>query len=227
MSKDAVEGNYNQIIRQVDQVLTSQKENFGLVIDKYLDEVFDQGLRSVEKELSLQANSLTDLNKANGVKLVLKNNARIITFDLMDTIGKEISLFLTNADLNGVSFTNAELKKEVKSIFESKQSRLVSQVITETDRTANQSFSFGYKESGVITHKQWVAVIDGKTTNICLQGNGEIREIGEPFSTGDYQAPFHINCRSRIVGLTVSQIDSLSKGESKYFLDGDLDIVIS
>lgn len=202
---DALQGNFESILGRVSNTMEFQKQDFGIVIDKFVQETFDEGVRTVERELSRASQSLFDTDKSSSTTKVLKDNMKVITFELMDSVNKEITLFLTNIELNNIPFTNAGLKAEVKRIFQAKTARLASQVITESNRIANTGLKFGYDQSGVITHKQWVAVIDSKTTRICLSGNGEIRQIGEPFSTGDFGAPFHINCRSRIVGLTVSE----------------------
>lgn len=46
------------------------------------------------------------------------------------------------------------------------------------------------------------AVIDDRTTQVCLHAAGQVRQIDEPFDTltGQYQAPpFHRHCRSIVV----------------------------
>lgn len=50
--------------------------------------------------------------------------------------------------------------------------------------------------------KQVVAVIDARTTTICLHAAGQIRPIDEPFDTllGEQdETPFHVHCRSMVV----------------------------
>lgn len=50
-----------------------------------------------------------------------------------------------------------------------------------------------------LIRKQVVAVIDERTTMVCLHAAGMITEVGEPFQTlaGDFmEPPFHIHCRS-------------------------------
>jgi len=123
----------------------------------------------------------------------------------MDDVKKEIGLLITDASLNNIPFTNAKLKQEVQGVFNSKLGRLSSQITTETDRAFNTALEFGYKKSGLVTHKQWIAIIDANTTSICQRLNGEIAEIGQPFSSGDYTPPAHPNCRSRIANVTLSQ----------------------
>lgn len=203
--KDQLENKFAIATANVKQTLANEKELYKTIIDKSIEEVYNDAIVSIEQELSLQPRSLLDFNGNNAVKQVLKDNATTITYELFDAIEKEITLMLTDISLNNSPISDTKLKAEIRKIFESKESRLMSQIITETTRTANRAFEFGYKQSGVIAAKQWVAVLDSKTTSICRQGNGEIREIGKPFSTGDYTAPFHINCRSRIQGLTIQE----------------------
>lgn len=204
-NNDAVSGNFNKVSKQVSQAVEGEKQSYKLIVEKYIDEAFAVGVREAELELSLEANSLYDFEKTKSTRDVLKKNAVSINWELFDAIEKEITLFLTNVELNNIPFTSAGIKKEVQKIFDKKRGRLASQIVTETTRSTNVALDWGYKKSGIVTHKQWVAIIDNKTTSICLNGNGEVREIGQPFSSGDYTAPFHINCRSRTQAITLSE----------------------
>lgn len=50
--------------------------------------------------------------------------------------------------------------------------------------------------------KQVVAVIDRRTTLVCLNAAGQIRLTSEPFETLNGQVdvpPFHVSCRSMVV----------------------------
>lgn len=52
-----------------------------------------------------------------------------------------------------------------------------------------------------VLFKQAVAVIDSRTTNICLKVAGQIQPLDDPFSTlnGDFdEPPFHVHCRTMI-----------------------------
>jgi hypothetical protein len=47
--------------------------------------------------------------------------------------------------------------------------------------------------------RQLVAVIDSRTTVICLDCAGQVRSVGEPYDTlaGQFdEPPFHVHCRS-------------------------------
>jgi len=202
---DAISGNIDKAKKQITQVFTSQRQAYDLIIEKYLNQSFDEGVIQAARDLSMDPTDLVDFTRTNAIKKTLVDNAIVINIDLFDSINKDITLFLTDIELNNIKFTSAGLKKEVQNIFSKYDGRLRSQVVTEITRSANQGINYGYKKSGIVVSKQWVAVIDGKTTGICRAGNGEIVPLGEPFSIGEYTAPFHINCRSKIVAVTLSR----------------------
>jgi len=157
-----------------------------------------------EDDLEYPVISLYDFEKTAPERNILRENAKTINFELWDAIDKEITLMLSDIQLNNIPFTNTALKREMQTIFARHSARLASQVTTETTRATNQGIKWGYDKSGLVSHKQWAAIIDGKTSQICLDLNGEIREIGKAFSSGDYGPPAHVNCRSRIVKVTLT-----------------------
>jgi len=207
---DAVIGNFDVVKKQVSNLIDSEKKKYALVFEKYVSEAFNQGVLTAARDLSMDAQNFFDTGRIDAVRKVLVDNAVTINFELFDAINKEIVLFMTDLELNNIPFTNAGLKKEVQRIFNDKISRLQTQVITETSRAANQGIAFGYKESGLIVNKQWVAILDERTSSICRRLNGEITQIGYPFSTGDYQPPAHPGCRSRISLITLSEVNKFA-----------------
>ena len=55
--------------------------------------------------------------------------------------------------------------------------------------------------AGPLVLKQVHSVVDGETTELCLDAAGQIRRVDEPFETlnGQFDAPpFHIHCRAHI-----------------------------
>jgi hypothetical protein len=62
--------------------------------------------------------------------------------------------------------------------------------------------------------KQLVAVIDRRTTVVCLHAAGQIQPVDEPFETlaGDYDAPpFHMHCRSIVVPWMAGMVSGIRK----------------
>ena len=193
---DSIQNNYQQIMKSVKTTLEAQKSGLGIVTDKYIQETFNQAVLDAARELSVEAKSFVDFSKPNSTVKILQDNAKIVNFELYDAIAKEISLFVSGLAANDIPVSNSALRQEISGIFQKKQGRLNSQARTETTRSASSGIRYGYQQSGIVVAKQWVAIIDGKTSGICLTGNGEIREIGEPFGDGLFGAPHHVNCRS-------------------------------
>jgi SPP1 gp7 family putative phage head morphogenesis protein len=202
---DAIPANFEDVRNRLDKLLQSEKNKYALIIQKYLDEIFNETIDSAAQELSVAPVQLTNFNKMNAARDILKENFTTITFELFDAIDKEITFLITDLSLTGAPISNTKLKQEIASIFAAKEPRLESQAITESTRATNTFLEIGYKESGLVAAKQWVSVIDDRTTGICQGLNGAIVDIGKPFPTGDYQPPAHINCRSRIQAITVSK----------------------
>lgn len=203
VQKDAIENNFTKIQKSLNQIMISEKEKYALIIDRFISDTYNEGLKAAAIELSMLPSEFGNIREKEAQIKILRDNSKNLLFNLLDSVEKEITLFLTNTNLNNIPFTNVKLKQEIINIFSKYDSRLKSQVISETDRAFNTALEFGYKKSGLITHKQVIAVIDGKTSSICQSLNGEIVEIGQPFSSGDYTPPFHPNCRSRIVGISL------------------------
>ena len=202
--KDAIEGNFNAVQKNLNNFLLTEKAKYTLIVDKFIEDAYNQGMQEAARELSITPNEFGGSREQQKQLNVLKRNSQQLAFNLLEDINKEIGLMITDINLNNIPFTNAQIKKEVQSLFKNKIGRLQSQVVSETTRAFNTALEFGYKKSGVVTHKQWVSIIDGKTTAICQQLNGEIVQIGEPFSAGIYTPPALPNCRSRIVHVTIS-----------------------
>ena len=71
-----------------------------------------------------------------------------------------------------------------------------SDLIARTESTAgnNEGFISAYKQSGVATHKEWIATMDDRTREEHADMNGEIVKLNESFSNGS-QYPDEPNCR--------------------------------
>jgi SPP1 gp7 family putative phage head morphogenesis protein len=204
---DAVtETTFKPITTRLGKIFANEKTVYKDIINRNIDSSFVQGAEAAAKKLNISA-SLIDFKKGEKAKKILQGNATEITNSLLTDIEKEVGLLLTDISLNNIPISNAAFKKEIQNIFDKKIGRLESGVVTETTRSRNQGLEFGFKESGLVTHKIWVSVLDDRTTEICTHLNGEIAEIGKPFSTGDFNAPAHVNCRSSIEPITLSETE--------------------
>ena len=74
---------------------------------------------------------------------------------------------------------------------------------------------------GGLVKKQLVAVIDSRTSMICLRAAGQVREIDEPFDTltgPQMSPPFHLHCRS-VVGVYVPGMGTRSRSDAQNEID--------
>lgn len=209
-SIDAItENKFKPLTTRIGKVFANEKDVYRDIVNKYIDMSFVEGLDKAKAELAID-NSLINFGKADKLKKILKDNTISLTTTLLDNVEKDATLLLTDVSLNEIPFSNIAFKKEIQKLFDRRLGQLNSQVISETTRSNNQGLEFGFKESGVVTHKIWQSIIDDRTSGVCRHLNGEIVELGKPFSTGDYNAPAHINCRSSVAPLTLSETE-LSK----------------
>ena len=202
---DALENNIASAQKAMQTLLISEKEKYTLIIDKFINDFYNEGLKTSAQELGMTPTEFGNVREKNRQVKILQENTKQLAFTLFTDLEKEFKLMSTNIALNNIPFTNKELKQDIQKLFGKFDHRLNAIAVTEGDRTFNQALSFGYAKSGVVTHKMWVSIVDSSTSQICLGLNGEIVEIGQPFSSGDYGPPAHINCRSRIRSITISE----------------------
>lgn len=67
---------------------------------------------------------------------------------------------------------------------------------TETADAYSRGALLAYKESGVVTHVEWNATLDNKTSQVCTGLHDKRVPLGEAFPGGFGGPPAHPNCRS-------------------------------
>jgi len=107
---------------------------------------------------------------------------------LVKSLRKNITIGLIRGD--SVQDMARALRKEVgNSVYASE--RLIR---TETNHVMNESTLKSYEDNG-LTHYEFVANIDEKTSNVCKRHDGNIYKLSER-RTGVNASPLHPNCRS-------------------------------
>lgn len=61
------------------------------------------------------------------------------------------------------------------------------------------------RNKGALPYLQFVAIDDGRTTEVCRKLNGTIKPVGDPFWRGRHNPPCHHNCRSTLRALSPAQ----------------------
>lgn len=99
------------------------------------------------------------------------------------------------------SVVDNQVQKKIDQLVEWRL-RLTSANIATDIVEGSKSNSFQYlRDEGQLNEdyvKQWVSVIDDRTSDVCLSSNRTIAEIGGTFSNGFAYPPAHGHCRSSI-----------------------------
>jgi SPP1 gp7 family putative phage head morphogenesis protein len=108
-----------------------------------------------------------------------------------------------------------KLRKRIESVFEN-AGRVRSEMIARSEiiRASNFGAEEAYKQSGVVSGKEWLTAFDERTCDQCAAMNGKIVELGRNyFEKGDefmglkldYEdvgyPPLHVKCRCTIVAV--------------------------
>lgn len=104
----------------------------------------------------------------------------------------QADLFKTIQDGIDAQETIDDISKRVALVYEQAQDYRTD-MIARTEVAASSNFGTveGYKQAGV-TQQQWIVV--NPQDEDCLENDGEVRDIGDAFPSGDNQAPVHPNC---------------------------------
>ena len=69
---------------------------------------------------------------------------------------------------------------------------------TKTTEVMNKARTEAFKESGIVDAVQYSAILDGRTTDICIGLHGKIFKLGTHPTP-----PMHFNCRSVLLPVTM------------------------
>ena len=168
--------------------LDSAEEETGVQIG--FSENFRKKVKSLENQ-QLNGYRLPDGKKWHGIKGAT-DETRI---KILKSIEKDVKNKAKKSDMN----------KHVREIFKGSSVNQAKRITrTETTRFINEAKIMGYKESGIKGLKSWDAVLDNKTSEICMRLEKKYQKgipFDEPFiddATGiNYMnPPSHVNCRS-------------------------------
>lgn len=133
--------------------------------------------------------------EANYSQRIWRDNAKLI---------RTIQTELTQAIIRGEgSRKAAQIVAERMEVGYRNAERLVR---TEASHIQNEATFAGYRASGVIQKYQYLATLDGRTSHICRDLDGEIFTLAEK-EVGVNFPPLHPYCRSTVVAYFNDEID--------------------
>jgi SPP1 gp7 family putative phage head morphogenesis protein len=93
-----------------------------------------------------------------------------------------------------------QLRARVNEVFAERTKYEAERIArTEIIDAHNHADLLAYRQSNVVSHKEWLAEMDNRTSEICQNLNGQVVLLNENFSDGSDAPPAHVNCRSTIL----------------------------
>lgn len=150
-------------------------------------------LAEVAGEEALDTISPAESFEVAKMKEILKKRATMFAESVNSTTLEKLSNTLGEGIGSGEGIRElADRVQEVYSDFSDYRADRIAR--TETTAANNEGFIEAYKQSGVATHKEWIAVMDSRTREEHALMNGEVVKLDEAFSNG-LQYPQEPNCR--------------------------------
>lgn len=128
--------------------------------------------------------------------------------DVNETTKEKLKKTLADGLLEGEGV--GQLAKRVNEVMEGRIASSAKTIArTEVLSASNAGSMFGYKQSGLVSKKEWLSTLDGKTRHDHVSADGQIRTIDQSFTVGgsslDYpgdpngSADQIVNCRCTVL----------------------------
>ena len=193
-----LESTINAINRELDRLFQQEEE---LLTEAFIKKYIETS-KDVCVELGVSFSEMPDIF----VREVISQNWSGLSFSERiweghrRKLATNIKEALTAGIIRGDSIQDISriIKKKWK-VTEYEATRLIR---TEMTWVMNQATINNYKEHGV-THYQFLAFIDSRTSEICKSRDGETISVSEA-KAGSNLPPLHPNCRSTIIPITTT-----------------------
>ena len=209
---DAIEKEIKEIVKRSTglKVVDGLKALDMEVINKILQLVSLETLRNVV-DRSIKANYINGMDDvAEGIGRNFMPNPEALnflqnyTFDNVKGLEEDIKNKLRQELQRGIMAGEGtpKLAKRVSEVMDIGMNRAKAIARTETNRAENMGSLDGWRQSGLDMEKEWLAVIDGRTSQICKALDGKKIGINDKFKyKGDVfdSPPSHVSCRSTLV----------------------------
>ena len=126
-------------------------------------------------------------------KSALEKRAEYVANSVIDTTADRLSNLISNSLDEGLG--NVEISNKIRELYAEIPAWRADMIArTEATNANNEGLVEGYKQSGIATHKEWIATLDDRTRDEHISLNGEVVGVDEEFSNGS-KYPEEINCR--------------------------------
>jgi len=170
-----------------------------------------------------------DIDEDEILEQLLNSSSTLMADTITDGIRNKARLTIINGIKAGIS--TSAVVRQLRDLLEPYDARIDGSVLETIVRTnymkiyneSSMAFNRPLEKSGFIQAYQYSAILDDRTTEFCEEMNNRIFKAGD---IGDIEPPNHFNCRSRLIPITIDEIESeeifgASEKENKeYFPDG-------
>jgi HK97 family phage portal protein len=178
-------------LKGVEDVVFDKKKAIGTGIS-----LITPHLRKFLAEGAELADNLTGGNYNANDPIALKfiqERAKFFAESITDTTATALLTSIKEGLDNGEGIN--DIADRVKAVYVDAETYRTERIArTEVSAGLNEGNIQAYKQAGV-ENVEWVAIADDRTAEECLANDGEVRKIGEAFSSGETQPPNHCNCR--------------------------------
>lgn len=163
------------------------------IMASFLLPFIETSVQEAGLEALLLVNGEGIFDTTDAIQKRIEKRAKTVGKEINDTTQKKLAKTLAEgiADGEGVGELTERVSKVYKG-YPDYRSELIAR--TETTAANNEGFIEGYRQSGVATHKEWIATIDDRTRHEHVELNGDIVKLDKEFSNG-LQFPQEPNCR--------------------------------
>ena len=184
-------------LKGIDDVLFDEKKAIATGIS-----LITPHLRTFLKEGGEMADSQTggefNINNTDTVKFI-QDRSKFFAESINNTTREALLGGIKNALDNNAGFD--EITQVITNVYQDAYNYRTERIArTEVSSALNEGSLQAYKQAG-IEEVEWVAVLDDATADECIDNDGEIRKIGDSFSSGETQPPNHIQCRCTTVAV--------------------------
>jgi HK97 family phage portal protein len=184
-------------LKGVDDVLFDPKKAVATgisLITPHLKTFLKEGAEMADSQTGGEYNP----NDVASVKFI-QERAKFFATTINETTSTELLKKINEALDEGAGFD--VIAQTISNVYQQAYDYRTERIArTEVSASLNEGSIQAYKQAG-IEDVEWVAVLDDVTADICVDNDGEIRKIGDSFSSGETQPPNHINCRCTTVAV--------------------------
>lgn len=162
-------------------------------IESTLEPFTEEALRKAGQATLMELHIDKTFEMSPEVRAWQANRLHFTSKAIQDTTQKLVARSLLEGFKKGESVPH--LAERIRDLVDVDRYRSTMIARTEVLAASNRATIFGYKQSGVVVGKRWVATHDERTCDECIDLDEEYVKLDADFPGGYMEPPIHPNCR--------------------------------